>query len=162
RVGRDLRDLPRVGVVLSVTPGLERLGWFGRGPWEDYPDRLASTVVGRFVSTVAEQYVPYILPQEHGRRGDVRRLSLTGDDGTGPGRGGAPAAGFHGSALQGGRSLRSPPHVRPRAPRGDRAQPRPRAARDRNRELRPGRAPALPARRRALRLRVRLETRAVG
>ena len=29
-------------------------------------DRLASTVVGRFASTVTDQYVPYILPQEHG------------------------------------------------------------------------------------------------
>src|SRR5262249_57933988 len=54
RVGRDLRDLPRVGVVLTVAPGLDRLAWFGRGPWEDYPDRLASTVVGRYESTVAE------------------------------------------------------------------------------------------------------------
>src|SRR5262249_35652988 len=32
RVGRDLRDLPRVGVVLSVTPGLERLRGVGPGP----------------------------------------------------------------------------------------------------------------------------------
>jgi beta-galactosidase len=94
RVGRDLRDLPRVGVVLTVAPALERLAWFGRGPWEDYPDRLASTVVGRFESTVAEQYVPYILPQEHGRHSDVRRLSLTRDDGGGLVVEGRPTIGF--------------------------------------------------------------------
>jgi beta-galactosidase len=83
RLGPDLRDLPRVGVVLVLVPGLERLEWFGRGPWEDYPDRLASTVVGTFRSTVADEYVPYILPQEHGRHSDVRMLSLTGDEGSG-------------------------------------------------------------------------------
>src|SRR5262249_53930136 len=68
RLGRELRDLPRVGVVLTLVPGLEQLEWFGAGPWESYPDRLASTVVGRFRGTVAGQYVPYILPQEHGHR----------------------------------------------------------------------------------------------
>jgi beta-galactosidase len=94
RVGRELRDLPRVGVVLTVAPALERLSWFGRGPWEDYPDRLASTVVGRFESTVTEQYVPYILPQEHGRHGDVRRLSLTDGDGAGLSVEARPTIGF--------------------------------------------------------------------
>ena len=94
RVGRDLRDLPRVGAVLAVAPGLERLAWFGRGPWEDYPDRLASTIVSRFESTVRDEYVPYILPQEHGRHSDVRRLSLTGADGAGLAVEGRPTFGF--------------------------------------------------------------------
>src|SRR5262249_54433858 len=59
RVGNDLRDLPRVGVVLTLDPALEQLEWFGAGPWESYPDRLASTVVARFRGTVSDQYVPY-------------------------------------------------------------------------------------------------------
>src|SRR5206468_3734402 len=74
-IGPELRDLPRVGVVLVLRPGLERLEWLGRGPWENYVDRRASAVVGRYESTVAEQYVPYILPQEHGHRSDGRRLA---------------------------------------------------------------------------------------
>jgi beta-galactosidase len=94
RVGADLRDLPRVGVVLELAPGLEQLEWLGRGPWEDYPDRLASTVVGRHRSTVAEQYVPTILPQEHGRHGDVRWLSLRGDQGRGLTVAGRPSFAF--------------------------------------------------------------------
>ena len=44
----ELRDLPRIGVVLMLPPGLERLEWFGRGPWENYSDRQASAVVGRY------------------------------------------------------------------------------------------------------------------
>jgi beta-galactosidase len=93
-LGRELRDLPRVGVVMTLRPGLERLEWFGRGPWENYPDRLASTVIGRFESTVSEQYVPYILPQEHGHRSDVRRLSLTDSAGDGLVVEGRPTFGF--------------------------------------------------------------------
>ncbi|MEP6812423.1 MAG: glycoside hydrolase family 2 TIM barrel-domain containing protein, partial [Actinomycetota bacterium] len=68
----SLRDVPRIGAGLALRPGLERLTWYGRGPWEAYSDRLASTVVGRFESIVAEQYVPYILPQEHGHHPDTR------------------------------------------------------------------------------------------
>ena len=94
RLGPDLRDLPRIGVVLLLQPGLERLEWFGRGPWEDYPDRLASTVVGTFRSTVTDEYVPYILPQEHGRHSDVRRLSLTDETGFGLDVEGVPVIAF--------------------------------------------------------------------
>jgi len=79
----DLVDLPRVGVALALAPGLERLSWYGRGPWENYPDRNAGALVGRHTSTVAGQYVPYIVPQEHGLRTEVRELSLTRDDGSG-------------------------------------------------------------------------------
>jgi beta-galactosidase len=94
RVARELRDLPRVGVVLVLPVELEQLEWVGRGPWENYPDRLASTVVGRHRSTVADQYVPYILPQEHGHRGDARRIALSDGDGFGLEVEGRPTIGF--------------------------------------------------------------------
>jgi beta-galactosidase len=96
-LGPELRDLPRVGVVLVLRPGLERLEWFGRGPWECYSDRFASTVVDGFASTVTEQYVPYILPQEHGHRMDARRVSVVGDDGFGIEIEGRPTIGFSAS-----------------------------------------------------------------
>jgi beta-galactosidase len=98
-LGPDLRDLPRVGVVLVLPPGLERLEWFGRGPWENYPDRLASAIVGRFRSTVSEQYVPYILPQEHGHRSETRRLSLRDENEFGIEVEGRPTLGFSASHL---------------------------------------------------------------
>ena len=98
-VDSDLVDLPRVGVVLVLSPRLDRLEWLGRGPWESYPDRLASTLVGRFRSTVADQYVPYILPQEHGHRSEVRRLSVTDAAGRGLEVEGRPTIGFSASHL---------------------------------------------------------------
>lgn len=89
-----LRDVPRIGVGLTLAPGLERLAWYGRGPWEAYSDRLAATVVGRFESTVADQYVPYIVPQEHGHHPDTRWLTLTDDAGFGLEVRGRPTIGF--------------------------------------------------------------------
>jgi beta-galactosidase len=99
RLAADLRDLPRVGVVLTLPPELERLEWYGRGPWESYADRKASAVVGRHTSTVAGEYVPYILPQEHGHHADTRWLRLLDPRGHGLEVDARPAIGFAASHL---------------------------------------------------------------
>jgi beta-galactosidase len=83
RIPAALADLPRVGVTLTLQPGLDRLTWFGRGPHENYPDRKAGAAVGRYSATVSEMYVPYIVPQEHGGRCDARWLRLVDADGAG-------------------------------------------------------------------------------
>jgi len=69
--------LPRLGVVLRLSDQLETLQWLGRGPWENYPDRLESADQGLWKSMVADQYVPYVHPQENGNKEDVRRLILS-------------------------------------------------------------------------------------
>ncbi|MBV9107186.1 MAG: DUF4981 domain-containing protein [Verrucomicrobia bacterium] len=75
-VDRAIPDLPRLGVVLILQAGLEKLSWFGRGPFENYCDRKRAALVDLYESTVTDQYVPYIMPQEHGNHTDVRWLSL--------------------------------------------------------------------------------------
>jgi beta-galactosidase len=74
-------DVPRIGVDLILSPDLEQLEWFGRGPWDNYADRKAAAEVGIYQSTVSGQYVPYIMPQEHGHKTDVRWLKLATADG---------------------------------------------------------------------------------
>jgi beta-galactosidase len=78
-----LRDLPRIGTVLETVPGLENLEWFGRGPHETYPDRRRGGIVGRWRSTVTEQHVPYVRPQESGGHADVRWIVLSDAGGRG-------------------------------------------------------------------------------
>jgi beta-galactosidase len=75
-IDKAIPDLPRLGVVLTLKPGFERLKWFGRGPFENYSDRKRAALVDLYESTVTDQYVPYIMPQEHGNHTDVRWLSL--------------------------------------------------------------------------------------
>jgi beta-galactosidase len=75
-VGNGLNDIPRVGVSMALDPALESLEWYGRGPWENYADRRASALIGRFGGTVTDQHVPYIMPQENGHKTDVRWLRL--------------------------------------------------------------------------------------
>ena len=83
QIGKDLNDIPRVGVSLALVPELEQLKYYGRGPLENYWDRKASAMVGIYQSTVTDQYVPYVMPQEHGHHTDVRWLTLTDAKGRG-------------------------------------------------------------------------------
>ena len=78
-----LPDLPRVGLRLVVPGGIERFTWYGRGPHENYVDRNCGARVGVHQTTVDDQYVPYILPQEHGNHTDVRWAALTDEAGVG-------------------------------------------------------------------------------
>jgi len=68
---------------MTLPTGFEQFSWFGRGPHENYIDRNEGAAVGYYSSTVEDQYVPYILPQENGNKTDVRWLALTNDDGVG-------------------------------------------------------------------------------
>ena len=79
----SLPDLPRVGLALTLPPALKRLRWFGNGPHESYADRKRGTLVGLYEGSVAEQYVPYIVPQSHGNKTDVRWFSLVDKEGAG-------------------------------------------------------------------------------
>jgi beta-galactosidase len=78
-----LSDLARVGVVLEAAAGLERTEWFGRGPVETYPDRWRGAPVARWSSTAAEEYIPYVKPQENGGHAGVRWLQLSDGKGRG-------------------------------------------------------------------------------
>ena len=82
-VPTELADLGRIGTVLETVPGLESLVWFGSGPHETYPDRKRSGLVGRWSSSVTEQHVPYIRPQENGGHADVRWLQVRRASGSG-------------------------------------------------------------------------------
>ena len=78
-----LDDLPRIGSRVEVSGELDQLEWYGRGPRETYVDRETAEQLGRWSSPVAEQYVPYVLPQEHGNHTDTRWFRLTDAAGAG-------------------------------------------------------------------------------
>lgn len=81
--GRMPEWLPRVGVQLVMNSSLGKVEWLGRGPFETYPDRKTGAKVGVYSSSVAEQYVPYLMPQENGNKTDVRWASLQNSQGLG-------------------------------------------------------------------------------
>ena len=75
-------DIPRIGMRMQMPKAYSVLTYFGRGPWENYPDRKASAFVGLYQSQVKDLYVPYIRPQENGYRTDLRWAALSDAEGS--------------------------------------------------------------------------------
>jgi beta-galactosidase len=73
--------IPRLGLVWSLPAQLDDVTWYGGGPGEAYPDTRRAARIGRFTSTVDAMQTPYVMPQENGRRTDVRWAELTGGGG---------------------------------------------------------------------------------
>jgi beta-galactosidase len=80
---QELPYLPRVGNLIKLPGEFKYFTYYGRGPWENYNDRNVASHIEIIKSTVAEQYVPYIRPQENGYKTDVRWAYLTNNDGIG-------------------------------------------------------------------------------
>ena len=79
---KQLNDVARIGTKFELDGSLSDLTWFGSGPHETYPDRKIARI-SRYVSTVADQYVPYVRPQENGGHNAVRWFELTNAAGNG-------------------------------------------------------------------------------
>jgi beta-galactosidase len=77
-------DLPRIGVSFFLPEGFEQLEWYGLGPVDSYADRRAGATVARWRSTVADQYVAYLVPQEHGAHVATRWFCVEYDRPSGP------------------------------------------------------------------------------
>lgn len=79
----ELPELPRLGSAFVWGEEYENLSWYGRGPWENYPDRKTSCLIGRWDSNVRDQYTPYPRPQDSGNHEDVTEVLLTNKQGKG-------------------------------------------------------------------------------
>ena len=71
----------RFGMQLPMPEPFELLTYYGRGPVENYSDRKDSQFVGRYESTVTNEFYPYIRPQENGNHCDLRWLRLATPEG---------------------------------------------------------------------------------
>ena len=78
-----LPALTRLGMTWRLEPSLEKVAYYGRGPWENYIDRKEGSLFGLWKTTVKDMFVDYMRPQDNGYRCDVRRVSLTDSDGKG-------------------------------------------------------------------------------
>jgi beta-galactosidase len=115
---KEWDDPPRVGVVLALPGSFEELAWLGLGPDETYPDRRASGRFGLWRSTVTAQYVPFVVPQEHGHHTETRWLELASDAGVAVRIAGAPRFGFSASHFR-AEDLTAALHASDLAPRAE-------------------------------------------
>ncbi len=75
--------LPRVGMRVALSPQYQQLEWYGRGPWENYPDRNSASFIGLYNSSVREQFYSYPSPQDNGYKTDTRWMKLSNSSGSG-------------------------------------------------------------------------------
>lgn len=72
-------NLARIGVRMLLDKKLDRMTFFGRGPFENYSDRKSSAEVGLYELGVNEQY-EYEKPMERGNHEDVSWAKLSGKE----------------------------------------------------------------------------------
>ena len=66
--------LPRLGFEFCTD--VKDFRYFGYGPLESYVDMRHGSKMGMYESTAEKEYVPYIMPQEHGNHYDTKLLEL--------------------------------------------------------------------------------------
>lgn len=73
-------NVPRIGFHLKLNKSMQQVSWYGRGPHENYIDRLTSAPIGMYKSTVEEWVTPYVKPQENANRCDIRWIRFGNSD----------------------------------------------------------------------------------
>lgn len=76
-VASDIQLMPKFGFHFK-TPAYDSVEWYGRGPWENYPDRKTGYDIGRWSLPVGEFATEYLVPQDNSNRSDVRWFCLGG------------------------------------------------------------------------------------
>lgn len=71
--GKEVPGMFRFGLQMPMPGEFDRVSYYGRGPVENYADRQQAADLGLYHQTVAEQFYPYIRPQETGTKTDIRR-----------------------------------------------------------------------------------------
>ena len=72
----QLPPLPCMGNTFVMPKDYQQLEYYGRGPWDNYPDRKVSSPISKYVSKVSEQYFHYPRPQYSGNHEQTAYVEL--------------------------------------------------------------------------------------
>jgi beta-galactosidase len=68
--------IPKFGMRVRIPENFNNIDWYGRGPYENYPDRKTGSLIGLYNSKLTNFITPYPAPQDNANRCDVRWFSL--------------------------------------------------------------------------------------
>ena len=74
--------IPKFGMRMRVPADFNDITYYGRGPWENYPDRKQSAFIGYYKMPLSEFETEYIHPQDNGNRCDVRFFKIANNQST--------------------------------------------------------------------------------
>ena len=72
----DIPLMPKLGMRMRLPADYNKVRYYGRGPWENYPDRKRSAFIGVYEMPLKDFETEYVRPQDNGNRCDVRWLEL--------------------------------------------------------------------------------------
>jgi len=75
-VREDCIWLPRLGFEMKLPFEDDRFSYFGKGPSETYCDMQRHALMGWYQSSADDEYVPYVVPQEHGNHTGCKVLKI--------------------------------------------------------------------------------------
>ncbi|MBQ5981792.1 MAG: DUF4981 domain-containing protein [Prevotella sp.] len=78
----DIPLIPKFGMRLRLPADMTHIEYYGRGPWENYPDRKRSAFLGRYQMPLTEFETEYVHPQDNGCRTDVRWFCISNGEKT--------------------------------------------------------------------------------
>lgn len=73
---KDLPNIPRMGMYLTLPNDFKSVSWYGKGPHETYWDRKSSGKLGVFKGNIKDQFHRYSRPQETGNKSDIRWMKV--------------------------------------------------------------------------------------
>lgn len=76
----DIPLIPKFGMRMRLPSDYTNVEYYGRGPWENYPDRKSGYDIARYRMPLSDYMVDYIRPQDNGNRCDVRWFSISSPD----------------------------------------------------------------------------------
>ena len=72
----DIPLIPKFGMRMRLPADYTSIKYYGRGPWENYPDRKHSAFIGIYETSLKDYETEYIHPQDNGNRCDVRWFEI--------------------------------------------------------------------------------------
>ena len=78
----DIPLIPKFGMRMRLPADMTQIEYYGRGPWENYPDRNRSAFLGRYQIPLSEYETEYIHPQDNSCRTDVRWFNIASQNRT--------------------------------------------------------------------------------
>ena len=72
----DIPLMPKFGMRMRMPSALNRIAWYGRGKFENYPDRKSAAFLGVYECGIHEFITNYIVPQDNANRCDTRWFML--------------------------------------------------------------------------------------
>lgn len=69
-------SIPKFGMRMRIPEAYNQISWYGRGPWENYPDRKTASLIGTYQANLENFVVAYPASQDNSNRCDVRWFSI--------------------------------------------------------------------------------------